>query len=375
MPFKPFDLEQFLSEYEQTVEFNYSESGVHPVTVGELLELAGAERSVLNDVLLNYPEVNGTTRLRERIASRYPGAGPENILVTVGASEANLLAAMTLLKPGDEIVAFRPTYLQFGGMAHNLGVQVRSVNLMEEHGWRLNLDQLETLVSPKTRVISIVNPNNPTGSILNEREIEALISAASKVGAWILADEVYAGTERNQVAETPTLYGRYDKVIAVNSLSKAFGLPGLRCGWMVGPKETIDALWRRHEYAVVSTTMLANELAVLALKPETRSELIRRTRSLISIGFETLTRYLQVHPGVFSISPPQASALSFVRYNLSISSRELAERLRTEKSVLMVPGECFGMDYHLRISSALPLPYLEKGLSRLNKLVEEMHNA
>ena len=370
MSFIPFTLEQFLSEYEQTVEYNYSESGVHPVELGELLDIAGAGLETLADVPLNYPEVNGNMVLRTHIANLYPGAGPENVLVTIGASEANLLAATTLLHPGDEIIAFRPTYLQFGGMAQNMGVKVKTIDLIEAEGWRLNLDQLPGLVTAKTKVISIVNPNNPTGSILNEEEIQALVEAADKIGAWILADEVYAGTEKNQQPITQTLFGRYAQVIAVNSLSKAYGLPGLRCGWMVAPAEMIQALWRRHEYAVVSATMLSNKLATLALEENTRNALIARTRSLIDRGFATLNSRLNLHSGVFSMVPPMASALSFVKYNLPVNSSALVEQLRQEKSTLMVPGDCFGMDHHLRISYALPLPYLEEGLSRLNDLVK-----
>lgn len=367
MKFQPFVLEQFLSENEQDVAYNYSESGVHPVSLGALMELAGLGFSDLEPVALNYPEVNGALRLREQIAALYPGATAENVLVTVGASEANLLAATTLLSPGDEVLALRPTYLQFGGMADNIGVRVRHLNLIEEEGWRIDLGQLADSVNARTRVISIVNPNNPTGSILNETEIAALIRAADGVGAWILADEVYAGTEHNAAPETATLYGRYDRIIAVNSMSKAYGLPGLRVGWMVGPEETIQALWRRHEYAVVSTTMLSNILAKAAL--DVRPKLIARTRSLIQTGFATLNKYLKVHPGVFDMAPPSASALSFVRYNLPVNSTEFAARLRQAQSVLMVPGDSFGMDHHLRISSALPLPYLEAGLTRFNDQV------
>ncbi len=150
-------------------------------------------------------------------------------------------------------------------------------------------------------------------------------------------------------------------------MSKAYGLPGLRVGWMVGPEATIEALWRRHEYAVVSTTMLSNKLTRIAL--DVRPKLIARTRSLIQTGFATLDTFLNVHPGIFDRVAPRASALSFVQYHLPINSSELAMRLRQEKSVLMVPGDCFGMDRHLRISSALPQPYLEAGLERFNALV------
>lgn len=372
MPFEPFALENFLSDFEQTVEYNYSESGVHPVTFGELLELAGLDVRELLDVSLNYPEVNGELQLRKRIASMYPGAGPENVLVTVGASEANLLAATTLLEPGDEAVVTCPTYLQFAGLSRNMGVTVRTVPLVEEDDWALDTDALQDALGPRTKVVSVVNPSNPTGHVLSESETDAIFEAAESVNAWLLSDEVYAGTEHEEVPETPTLFGRYDKTIVVNSLSKAYGLPGLRCGWMVGPENIIGQLWRRHEYAVVSASMLANKLAAVALSENVRGRLISRTRRLIKDGFDVLRDHLNVHKDVFSVVPPRASALSFVRYNLPIGSTEFVERLIQTKSVLVVPGDCFGLDHHLRITSALPIPYLKTGFERLNELVSEL---
>ena len=169
----------------------------------------------------------------------------------------------------------RPTYLQFGGIARNMGVTVRTVDLVEEAGWALDVDALAEAVTDRTRVIAVVNPNNPTGQILTEVEMDAIVEAARSADAWLLADEVYAGAERKSETVTPTFYGRYEKVLAVNSLSKAYGLPGLRIGWIVAPEDTIEDLWRRHEYAVVSTTMLSNKLATLALSPAVRPQLLR----------------------------------------------------------------------------------------------------
>jgi len=371
MSFQPFEIEAYLSRYEQLVRYNYAESGVQPLTLGELLALAGREPAWLADTSLNYPEVNGSRALRERIASRYPGADADNVLVTVGASEANLLAATTLLESGDEVVALCPTYLQFTGIAANLGFPVRWVPLREAAGWALDVDALNAAMTPRTRVLAVVNPNNPTGRILTDTEMDALVAAADGVGAWLLADEVYSGAERDRDTETPSFHGRYQRVLALNGLSKAYGLPGLRIGWMVGPREIIESLWRRHEYAVVSTSALANRLALLALDDAVRPRIIHRTRALVREGFGLLERHLARHEGVFSVVPPQASALSFVRYELPLSSRELAARLR-DQEVLTVPGECFGMDRHLRIASALPPEILVPGLERLNTLVESL---
>jgi aspartate/methionine/tyrosine aminotransferase len=372
MEFAPFALEQWLSDWEQTVDYNFSESGVHPVVLKELLEMAGESADNLLDTPLNYPEVNGDTLLRERIAALYEDASPERILVTVGASEANFLLANTLLDPGDELAVMRPTYMQIEGAARNRGVAVREFGLDEARDWALNIDSLNAAVTPNTKVIAVVNPNNPSGKILDEAEMDAIVAAADRVGAWIIADEVYAGAERERNDQAPSFQGRHENVIAVNGLSKAYGLPGLRLGWIVAPAPLIQDLWRRHEFTTISTTMLGNRLGEIALRPAVRSQLIQRTRRLIRDGFSTLEEMLAVHPGVFSVVPPMASALSFVRYDLPIGSSDLVHRLRGEKSVFVIPGDCFGVDHHLRISSALPDDYLRGGLTRVNDLVGDI---
>ncbi|MBM86167.1 MAG: aspartate aminotransferase [Rhodospirillaceae bacterium] len=372
MVFKPFALEKFLSDWEQKVRFNYSESGVHPVELGELLDMADTGAGALRTVPLNYPEVNGDLTLRERIAALYQGAAPDNVLVTVGVSEANYLLANTILEPGEELTVMRPTYMQVEGTARNRGSVVKTFALDETRDWALDIDALHDAVGEHTKAIAVVNPNNPTGKILEESEMIALVLAAERAGAWLIADEVYGGAERERSDQTPTFWGRSDRVIVVNSLSKAYGLPGLRIGWVVAPSEVVTALWRRHEYATVSTSMLGNRLAEMALRPDVRPRLIERTRGLIRHGFSVLQEVLGQHQDVFSMVPPMASALSFVHYKLPISSTEFVDRLRTEKSVLVAPGHCFGLDRHLRISSALPEDYLREGLGRMNDLVTEI---
>ena len=373
--FQPFLVENYLSDNEQSVDFNFSESGVHPLKLGELLEFAGREIAELADTVLDYPEVCGKRALREKIAALYPGAGDDNVLVTVGASEANHLVAATLLQAGDEVVALRPGYLQLPGNAQNLGIRVETVGLVEEAGWALDIAELDNKVGPSTKLLSIINPNNPTGHILGEDEVAAIINAADRVGAWIVADEVYAGTERGDRAATPTLWGQYDRVIAINSMSKAYGLPGLRTGWLVAPADLVPDLWRRHEYATISATMLGNDLTDIALDPDVRPKLTARARRLINTGFDTLMGELAVHPGMYSVVPPEASAMCIVRYDLPIDSGEFVDRLVAEKSTLVIPGVCFGLDRHFRFSSALPEPYLKEGLARINALVSEITRA
>ncbi len=370
--FQPFVMEEMMSRFEQTVDFNLSESGVHPMVLNELLGDDPAAVQALLTSDLNYPEVNGSVELRKTIAGLYNCAGPDNVLVTVGAIEANFLAVTSLLQAGDEIVVMRPNYMQIWGVAQNHGLTVKAFNLVEAEGWAPDLAELAAAVTPATRMIAVCNPNNPTGRIMSEAEMSAIVAQAERVGAWILADEVYAGAEREGDAETPSFYGLYDKVIAIGSLSKAYGLPGLRIGWAIAPQEAIEACWRRHEYLTISATRLSNRLAEIALSPEVRPRIIARTRGYIRAGYPILQDWLANQGNTFSLTPPGAAAIAFLRYNLAINSTELADRLRNDKSVLVVPGDHFGLDHHLRVSYGLPDAYLREGLERLHDLLLEL---
>jgi aspartate/methionine/tyrosine aminotransferase len=370
--FQPFVMERMMSKFEQDVEYNLSESGVHPVLLGDLLD----NKSELVDHLLstpiNYPHVNGIPELRHHIANLYEGAKPENVLVTVGAIEANYVSTRTLLSEGDGIAIMLPNYMQIWGIAKNHGFDIQPFHLKEENGWAPDIAQLESVVNAKTKVIAVCNPNNPTGRILTESEMDAIIACAERVGAWILADEVYRGADRVSEEENPSFFGRYDKVLAIGSMSKAYGLPGLRLGWVVGPPDTLDEIWARHEYITISATMLSNHLAAIALSPEVRPRLIKRTRDYIRKGYAVLKEWADRHQSTFTLNPPDAAAIAFMRYSLNVNSTYFADRLREDKSVLVVPGDHFGLDNFIRVSFGLPRDHLVPALDRIHALVLEL---
>ena len=370
--FQPFLMERWMSKFEQEVNYNLSESGVHPILLSELLSDNPDYINQLLTTELNYPYVNGIPELRENIAALYNEASAENVLVTTGAVEANYNTISTLLNKGEEIVIMLPNYMQIWGIAKNSGLKLKNFHLREEDRWTPDLDELNKTVTKNTKLIAICNPNNPTGYILSEKEMDSIIDVAEKTNAWILADEVYTGAERTRDEETPSFYGRYDKVVAVGSMSKAYGLPGLRIGWLVAPVDTVDKIWARHEYTTISATMLSNKLAAIALSPEVRPRLIRRARNFIRRGYPILQKWMDDHESTFSVIPPQAAAIAFVRYHLDINSSEFAERLRKEKSVFIVPGDHFGMDKFFRISFGLPPDYLTSGLNRIHELIMEI---
>ncbi|GAH78252.1 unnamed protein product, partial [marine sediment metagenome] len=210
--FQPFDMERMMSKWENVVQYNLSESGVHPIAVRDLMDDPAMVEGLLATEL-NYPQTNGTIELRERIAALYPGAAPDNVLVTVGCAEANFVTTQTILAAGDEMVVMLPNYMQIWGIGHNYGFRLQAFHLKEDRGWAPDLDQLNDVVSERTRLIAVCNPNNPTGYVLTPQEMEAIVAAAERAGAWLLADEVYSGTERLTVAQTPSFWGRYDRVL------------------------------------------------------------------------------------------------------------------------------------------------------------------
>jgi aspartate/methionine/tyrosine aminotransferase len=372
--FQPFEHEVMASQNEKEVEYNLSESGVHPLLLKELLAGNPEYIETLLATEIDYAHANGNPELRENIAALYSGCTASHVLVTVGAIEANYNSLHTLLNPGDEMAIMLPNYMQIWGVAKNLGLKMNVFHLCEENGWQVNLDELKQAVTPKTKLIAVCNPNNPTGYILTDEEMDAIIDAAEGVGAWILADEVYTGAERITDEETPSFYGRYDKVIAAGSMSKAYGLPGLRVGWAVGPTDAIEKIWRRHEYTTLSTSIFSNKLAALALSDDVRPRIIQRTRDYIRKGFPLLQQWIDHQKDTFRMVPPQAAAIAFVGYRLDINSTELANKLIQEKSVLIVPGDHFGMDKFIRISYGLPQNFLKEGLNRIQQLVTEIRD-
>ena len=362
--FQPFLLEEWQSRYEQTVRYNLADSGVQPLTIRELLSAAQVEE--LLDLPIHYPEVNGTLALRRRIAARYAGAMPDQVLVTVGAAEANQIICQTLLRAGDEVLVMEPGYRQVWGLAQNLGCDVRTFALRPEQGWRPDLDALERQITPQTKLIALVNPNNPTGAILTDAELARVAELADRSGAWLLADEVYIGSERLGEAETPSLWGRAARTIVVGSMSKAYGLSGLRLGWaLVSDADLVEQLWRRHEYATIAAAAPSMFLAAAALEPETRARLIARQRGLIRSGWALLERWAAEHADLVSVVPPAATALAFVRYHADLPSVEVAERIRQQGDVLVAPGACFGFEGYLRLTHGLEPGYVAAALERV----------
>jgi aspartate/methionine/tyrosine aminotransferase len=260
--------------------------------------------------------------------------------------------------------------MQLWGITRAISRNVRPFYLKEEKQWHPDLDELRSMVSKKTKLIAVCNPNNPTGSILTEQEMSEIARIAESCGAWLLADEVYRGAERED-PESKTFYGKYHRVIVTSGLSKAYGIPGLRIGWVVSQPQFIAECWSYHDYTTIGSSMLSDILARVALEPQKRQKILDRTRSILNKNFPVLNDWIKNHGSMFSMISPRAGAIAYFRYKLDVNSTELVDKLRTEKSTLIVPGDHFGMDHYLRIGYGSPADYIQSGLNRIHETLQE----
>lgn len=364
-----FAMERLQSTWENRVDWNVSESGVHPLRVEELVDDPAAVAALMSQSL-GYPQTNGTIELRSAIAAMYPGATPDHIEVTNGGSEANCLALMHLVEPGDEVVMMTPNYMQVRGLSRWLGATVKAWPLVPgAHRWHVDLESLSALVGKRTRAILICNPNNPTGARIAPAEVDGICRVAARAGAWVMSDEIYRGAELDGV-ETATVWGRAERALVTSGLSKAYGLPGLRIGWVAGPPAVVDTLWGIHDYTSIAPGAINDRLARIALAPARRGQLLARTRGILRTNYPILRDWLARRAPLLSHVAPEAGAIAFIRYHHAINSTRLIERLRDELSVLVVPGDHFEMDGYLRIGFGTDASHLSNSLERIGSLLD-----
>jgi len=361
---EPFEMERWQSTYENVVRYNLAESGVHPLTVREL---AGEELEILIKTSLGYGYTSGTSELRELISHIYRDRSPRSILVTNGSSEANFISILHLVERGDEVVLMVPNYMQIWGVARSIGAKVKPFRLRAKKGWAPDIEQLKSLVGKRTKLIALCNPNNPTGAVLSTAEMNAIRDLASESRAWILSDEVYQGAEING-RTTQSFLDIYDRTIVTNGLSKAYGLPGLRIGWVAGPERIVAKLCFYHDYTSIAPSSVSDRLACTALMK--RNEILERTRNILRANLPILEEWVK-QTGIFSFVKPKAGAISFIRYMLKVNSTRFAKRLREQKSVLVVPGDHFRTDGYIRIGYGQEPNYLRAGLGLVSQFVRE----
>jgi len=351
------------STWENLVDYDMSESGVTPLTLRELVDM-GFDLDDFLDQPLGYSQSNGTIPLRERIGAIYAGSTIEAIEVTNGTSEANYLVALSLLERGDVLAMEVPNYMQMPGVARSLGATIRTFSLRHETGWEPDWDEFDRAVAPDTKILYLSNPNNPTGAVLSSEAMQRIVERCERTGTWILADEVYLGAEIDR-PRTRSFWGMSDRVIVTSGLSKAFGIPGVRVGWLIGPPSLVATCWSQHDYLTIGPNKLSDRVAQTAVDARNRERCYARTRAILQHNLKIAREWLQDFGGRLTWQEPQAGAIALVKYESDVPSIQLADRVRTRQSTLIVPGVHVGLERYLRIWIGGREPFLREGLRRI----------
>ena len=374
-----FELERWMSRWETEVEFDIAESGIYPMSTREVIDLLPEEErqrtlDALLDLRLGYTEARGTLALRTTIASVYENTTPDDILVTTGAIEANYLLFTTLLSAGDHVVAVYPAYQQLYAVAEAIGCEVSRWELRPETGFRYDLDELERLVRPDTKLIVVNTPHNPTGAMLSTDELGRVYDLVESVGAWLLCDEAYRWLDiPGQPEMAPPIRNRGPRGISVGTMSKPFGLPGLRIGWIAAPEEVVRACWASRDYVSLSPAKLSDALAKIAI--EHRDQVIARNHEIVEANMAIATEWFAEHADLASWTPPRAGLLALMRYHAEVPSHALSDRLAGEYSVMLAPGASFGFEGYLRIGIGQRPDIFREGLFRTAVCLREVRAA
>ncbi len=365
-----FEMERMQSTWENLVDYDMSESGVRPITLRGLVGM-GFDLDAALDMPLGYSQSNGTLPLRERLAAVYPGASVSHIEVTNGTSEANYLVALSLLQPGDEMAMELPNYMQLWGVPESLQAKVRPFHLRPERGWEPDWDEFEQAVTPRTGLLYLSNPNNPSGAVLSDAAMRRIVARCEATGTTLLADEVYLGAELDG-ERTRSFWGMSDRVVVTSGLSKAYGIPGVRIGWIVGPPSLIETCWSQHDYLTIGPNKLSDMVARVAVAPDNREALYARTRAILNENLPIIERWAASFGGLLEFNRPRAGAMTLVRYRSALPSLELCERIRVEQNTLVVPGRHVGLEGYLRIWYGGRQEYITEGLRRIGAVLSTL---
>jgi aspartate/methionine/tyrosine aminotransferase len=342
-----------------------SESGVRPLTLREIIEM-GFDLEGFLDQPLGYSQSNGTLELRERVAAGYPGATVDHIEVTNGTSEANFVVASALLRHGDRVAMELPNYMQLPGVVRSLGATVVPFRLQQSHGWEPDWEEFDRAVTPGTRLLYLSNPNNPTGAVLSNEAMARIAGRCDRTGTWLLADEVYLGAEIDR-PRTRSFWGMNDRVIVTSGLSKAYGVPGVRIGWIAGPPDFVAECWMQHDYLTIGPNKLSDRLAQIVVAPHNRERCYARTRAILRHNLPIARSWIDAFDGRLTWRQPEAGAIALVKYDADVPSLELANRIRTNRSTLVVPGIHVGLEGCLRLWIGGREDFMREGLSRVGE--------
>ncbi len=361
-----------MDEFENSCELNLAETCVESLTIQELLRLSGGDGSLLEDLLplkLDYGPIPGSDRLRQNICELYSDQQTDNIVVTHGTIGANSLVHQALVSRGDHVISVLPTYQQHYSIPESLGAEVTILPLREENRFLPDLEELQSILRPTTKLIAINNPNNPTGSLMDQGFLQELSAIASRNGAYLLSDEVYRGIDQEGDGYTASVADLYENGISTAGMSKTFSLAGLRLGWIAAPTDVIEMVSIHRDYNTISVSKVDDYFACIAL--ESRDKILARSRRIVRTNLAILDAWISGEHSITYVKP-QSATVALLRYDIDMPSRDFCVRLLSETGVMLTPGSALDMEGYLRIGYAQPQDVLTEGLRRLSKFLADI---
>ncbi len=370
MKIKPFAVEEWMNAWEVGAKYNIAETCVDSISMNELFELTGEDKTEFLNRLcarrLSYGDIEGLPEFRKGVCGLYKTLNIENIVPTHGASGANHHVFYSLISPGDRVVSIMPTYQQLYSIPESYGADVQILHLSKENNYLPDLEKLRRLVTPKTKMICINNPNNPTGALMSEQMLREIVEIARSADAWILCDEVYRHLSQED-GWCPSIVDLYEKGISVSSMSKVFSLAGLRLGWIAThDMSVVKSCLSHRDYNLVSCGVFDEMLAAVALKH--RDKLLERSRKIVRENLQILDDWVGSEPHV-SYVKPKAGTTALVYYDLDISSYEFCEEMYKKTGAFVTPGDCFEVPHSMRIGYAYGKQDLIDGLKAISEYI------
>ena len=373
MKIKPFGVEEWMNEYEVGAKYNIAETCVDSLSLSELLKICDVKEDEFTNALLKrrltYGDIEGAPEYKREISKLYRTIGPENIVTTHGAAGANHHVFYSLIEPGDRVISISPTYQQLVSIPESFGAHVEILELRKEDGYIPDLHKLKELATRDTKLICINNPNNPTGALMSKEMLIGIVNIAKSVDAWVLCDEVYRHLTQED-GWNESVVDLYEKGISTGSMSKAFSLAGLRCGWIATHDSSlVKAMLSHRDYDLISGSVIDEMIAGIALANS--EKLLARSRSIVRESLSVLDDWVKSEKHV-SYVKPHAGTTALIYYDFDIPSRDFCRDMYYSTGAFVVPGERFGIEHCFRLGYAYGIENLKTGLTAVSEYIKTL---
>jgi len=365
MGIAPALLEEWMRDYYFETEIDIGSSGVESYSLGEIRELLGITYAELDGIVFNDGQTLGGFGLRKAVAERYGDGDPERVIATHGSSEAIFLIMTALLRPGDEIVVLDPCYQQLFAIAEAIGCRVKAWPLRFANRFAPDLEEAKRLINPRTRMVVVNFPHNPTGASLSPEEQKELVEAAASVNAYLVWDAAFAELTYNGPPLPEPV--QFEHAISIGTLSKAFGLPGLRVGWCLASPSVLARFVTLRDYTNLHLSPLVELIAQRAI--EHSQVLVDKRLQQARVNLDILSAWCDEHGDLVEWVPPRGGVCSFLRLRRVKDVEAFCRRLARTYGVLLVPGICFKHPSHVRLGFGGGTTRVNEGLSRLSALL------